>query len=136
MINKQTLYKRLDSHLRELGLPVDEVDLLIRPYSSTYYGNYYPSLDPEVKPRIFIYPYSNKKGTALYPYSQILSTTIHEWIHHLQYRDPNFVRIKGVMHNPEFWRLYHQYMKQAYEKNLIAKEDYLDSETSYQKVLV
>ena len=56
-------------------------------------------------------------------YASILETAIHELCHHIQYTDGSFVRIKGVMHDPQFWRLYNHYIDRATEYNLIGGTD-------------
>lgn len=111
-MSRDELLNRLTKDLESIQLPVNEVDLHIRPFSSTYYGRYYPSVDDSVRPRIFIYPYRNKQG-GMYPYSQVLNTAIHEMVHHLQHSDSSFVRVKGVMHDPTFWKLYSRYISKA-----------------------
>lgn len=106
------LRHRLLSDLREINLPVDEVDVFLRPYSKTFYGRYFPVYDDkEVRPKIYIYPYADESGNFL-PYDKILETVIHEFCHHIQYVS-GFVRVKGVMHDAEFWRLYNYYTSKA-----------------------
>jgi len=106
------LKDRLLFDLSLLNLPVDEIELDLRPFSKTYYGNYFPVDSNEMTPRLWIYPYENTKGDFM-SYDKILETGIHEMCHHIQYTDPNFVRNKGVMHNPQFWRLYNHYIDRA-----------------------
>lgn len=117
-VSEKYLVHRLIEDLESIGLPVDEVDIFIRPYSSTYYGRYYTSVDEKkCKHRIFIYPYKDKAGN-MYPYSEILSTAIHEMIHHVQYAS-GFVRYKGVAHDTNFWTLYERYINKAIDKKLM-----------------
>ena len=117
--SEEQLKERIITDLTNLRIPIDEVNLLIRPYSKTYYGRYFPSAKEEVKPRLFIYPYKNTKGD-LFSYEEILDTCIHEMVHHIQYTSPGFIRVKGVMHNPNFWKLYNRYSKRA--KEFLLKE--------------
>lgn len=117
------LKHRLILDMKSLNLPVEEVDLDLRPYSKTYYGNYFPTEDGNNIPRIWLYPYSNKNGDLL-PYSDILETGIHEMCHHLQYTDPNFHRLKGVMHNPQFWKLYNHYINRAKKYSLLGGDNF------------
>ena len=112
----EELQSRLVSDLRSLRLPVDEVEVSIRPYSKTFYGRYFPSHDDK-KPRIFIYPFTDKSDEDCYPYSNLLSTAIHEMVHHLQYTNSNFIRYKGIMHNTQFWQLYNHYINRAIKLN-------------------
>ena len=89
--------------------------------AKTYYGRYFPNKQNNIKPRIFIYPYANEYGDLLH-YFNILDTAIHEFIHHLQYTDPNFKRKKGVMHDTQFWKLYNHYTNRAEKYNIIDME--------------
>lgn len=116
----EKLYHRLFFDLHRLKMPVDEIDLYIRPFSKTYYGRYFPSEDG--RPRIFVYPFANKSNSLCYSYTLILTTAIHEMVHHIQYTDPNFKRYKGVMHDTQFWQLYNHYVNRARKLHLI-KED-------------
>lgn len=118
----QELKTRLLSDLSHLNLPVDEVDLFIRPFSKTLYGRYFPVYDEkEVKPRIYIYPYENTYGDLM-SYDQILETSIHEFCHHIQYTNGCFVRSRGVMHDTQFWKLYNHYVDRAKKYQLIGGE--------------
>ena len=118
-MNMLELKDKLLSDLSFLNISVDEVDLFLRPYSSTYYGRYFPVYDEKrVKPKIYIYPFENKKG-KLMKYDAILDTAIHEFCHHIQYSSGSFVRKKGVMHDTQFWKLYNHYIERAKKYNLI-----------------
>lgn len=122
-MNQEELKTRLLSDLSQINLPVHEVELIIRPFSKTYYGRYFPVYDDkEVKPKIHIYPYANKDNTELMDYSEILQTAIHEWCHHIQYTCGDFVRRKGVMHDTNFWKLYNHYMNRAVKYQMIGGE--------------
>lgn len=109
-MTKERLYNRLLFDLRRLKLPIDEVDLYFRPFSKTYYGRYFPIIG-EGRPRIFMYPY--ERNGQFMKYSDILKYTVHEMCHHIQYMDSSFVRLKGVMHDTNFWKLYNHYIKRA-----------------------
>ena len=111
-MHSRELQHRLLTDLHNLKLPIDEVDIFFRPYSKTYYGRYFPSYEEEVKPKIYIYPYN--EDDSIMSYEQILGTTIHELCHHIQYTK-GFVRLKGVMHDTEFWKLYNFYTNRAKE---------------------
>ena len=115
---EERLKKKIISDLRKLELPIDEVDLSLRPFSKTYYGKYYPVNDKSVRPRLWIYPYVTKENDFL-PYSRILDTGIHEMCHHIQHTDPNFERAYGVMHNEDFWKLFQSYHEKAVENKII-----------------
>ena len=120
----EEIYYRLVSDLRSLKLPVDEVELYIRPFSKTFYGRYFPSYETDDKPRIFIYPFTNINNTECDSYSQIVSTAIHEMVHHLQYTSPNFTRYKGVMHDTQFWKLYNHYISRANKLGILEVKSY------------
>lgn len=120
------LYNKLMCDLRELKLPVDEIDVKFREYTKSYLGKYYPKdiLKRGNEPFICVYPYKNKKG-ELMEYEIILTTAIHEMIHHIQYSDPNYRRVSGSMHDAQFWKLYHFYCERA-KKIGALDENYTD----------
>ena len=117
ILGETELYQKLVGDLTLLNLPVEEVNIVLRPYSDTYFGRYFPD-----KQRIFVYPYKNKEGKFMC-YSQILCTSIHELVHHIQYQDPNFVRKKGIMHDPQFWKLYNHFIDRAVNLGIIKREE-------------
>ena len=118
-MTKEELYSQLLCDLRQLNLPIDEVEIYLRPFSATYYGRYFPvHNDKEHKPKIYVYPYENIKGDLM-TYDVIISTAIHELCHHIQYTDKCFKRVKGVMHDPQFWKLYNHYVERATKYNII-----------------
>lgn len=106
-MNFEVLETRLTKDIEKLNI-VKDVKIKVKPYSSSYYGNYRPKTN-----LITIYAYEDKEGTKMYPYTQLLLTTVHEAIHGRQHSDPNFKRVKGVMHNPEFHSLYRVYSSKA-----------------------
>lgn len=106
-MNFEVLEQLLTNDIKKLGI-VSEFNLRVRPYSSQNYGTYKPKYN-----MITIYAYSDKDCKKLYSYQQLLLTSVHEAIHCRQYADPNFKRVKGVMHNPEFYRLYKIYSLKA-----------------------
>ena len=121
-MSQDELKNRLLSDLSIINLPMYEVELFVRPFSKTYYGRYFPVYDDlKVKPKIYIYPYENENGDLM-NYDSILETAIHEMCHHLQYTSGSFVRSKGVMHDPQFWRLYNHYRNRAKKYEMIGGE--------------
>lgn len=121
-MNQEELKTRLLFDLSQVNLPVDEVELSLRPFSKTYYGRYFPVYDDkETKPKIYIYPFENTNGDLM-DYDVILQTAIHEFCHHVQYTSGSFVRSKGVMHDPQFWKLYNHYVERARKYQLIGGE--------------
>lgn len=118
-MNQEELKTKLLSDLSHINLPICEVDLFIRPFSKTFYGRYFPVYnDNETTPKIYIYPYENKDGDLM-EYDTILKTAIHEFCHHIQYTNGSFVRNKGVMHDPQFWKLYNHYVERAKKYQLV-----------------
>ena len=109
----QELSTRLSEDLRLIGLPVDDIEIRFsNKYVKTYYGLYYPKAD-KYDPFIMLYPYRIPNSNFTYKYEQILDTAIHEMCHHIQWSDPNYVRIKGVVHDAEFWEMYNKYINRA-----------------------
>lgn len=105
------LRHRLLTDLQSLSLPVDEVEIYIRPFSKTYYGRYFPTYDERsIPPKIYLYPY--EENGEFMSYSKILETVIHEFCHHIQYANGH-TRVKGVMHDTQFWQLYNHYVAKA-----------------------
>lgn len=118
-MSQEELKTRLLSDLSHINLPVDEVDLFIRPFSKTFYGRYFPVYDEkQTRPKIYVYPYENKEEDLM-NYDMILETTIHEFCHHIQYTSGSFVRNKGVMHDAQFWKLFNHYKERAVKYQLI-----------------
>lgn len=121
-MSQEELKTRLLSDLSHINLPVDEVDLFIRPFSKTYYGRYFPVYDEKLtRPKIYVYPYENT-DEDLMNYDMILETAIHEFCHHVQYTSGSFVRNKGVMHDTQFWKLFNHYVDRAKKYQLIGGE--------------
>ena len=102
----QELETSLRKDLSKIGLDV-KFTLSLRPYSKSYFGRYDPN-----KNIIILYVYKTPDG-AMYSYEDLLLTTIHEAIHCLQWSNPEFKRVKGVMHDLEFKRLYDLYSNRA-----------------------
>jgi hypothetical protein len=93
--------------VKAIGMPTN-FKLVIRPYSKTFYGNYLPD-----KRQINLYVYSDEQCTKLYSYESLLLTFIHEITHCIQWSDPNYRRVKGIMHNAQFKELYANYSNRA-----------------------
>lgn len=96
---------KLIRDLRLLGIDTDGFTLLLKPFSKSYYGRY----KVQIK-QIVVYIYSDKDCKNLIPYDRLFETTLHEAIHHIQWSSKDFKRIKGVMHNKEFYLLYNRYL--------------------------
>lgn len=100
------LEMRLRNDLSKIGLNA-EFTLSLRPYSKSYFGRY--DINSST---VIVYVQKTPKG-EMYSYEDILLTTIHEAIHCLQWHDPEFKRVRGVMHDLEFKRLYALYSNRA-----------------------
>lgn len=102
----------LKSDIRLLDLPVD-FKLDLKGYSKKYYGRYYIH---EKRIVVFIH---DSKGNQL-PYHEILDTVLHEAIHHYQHHyEEGFVRLKGVMHNLAFKKMYAEKVSKLRELEVI-----------------
>lgn len=112
------LTRKILSDLKLLGISPHELKYNIdfKHYSKRYYGRYIrKNQEGEYISRVFVYLFKNPEKTELYAYQDLLSTTVHEVCHHIQYEDPDFVRKKGVMHDKQFWDLYNSYMNRYFE---------------------
>lgn len=118
MLSEEELQHRLFTDLQKLKLPVDEFDIVIRPYSKTFYGRYFPEYNGKIA-EVRVYPYKFKKPKVMFNYSTVLYHTIHEVCHHLQYTNPNYTRKKGVMHDPQFYNLLNRYVNRAVDMRLL-----------------
>lgn len=107
----QDLEVRIKSDLEAIGIVVD-FELVLKPYSKTYYGCFRPNTN-----RVYVYVFKDSSLTTMYPYDFIMETAIHEAIHAKQWHDENHVRIKGIMHDEEFYRLLDKFKKRYYEKS-------------------
>lgn len=103
-----TLKDNLEEDLKKLGLPLTKIVLL--PYSKTFFGQYFPQ-----KGEIRIYIYKDEEHNYRYTYDEIMCTLIHEVIHYIQYKDPDFVRYKGIMHDTDFHMKYNFYKNKYLE---------------------
>lgn len=95
--------KEIYSEVDSIGLPID-FELVLKGYSNSYCGLY----DPEIQ-RITVYIL--EEDGELICKDEYMDTVIHEVIHHYQWQYTNYVRKKGVMHNPEFHKLFNHYYK-------------------------
>jgi hypothetical protein len=98
----QELEEKLLSDLSNVGL-VEDFNLSLRGYSKSYFGRYDPNTNT-----VILYVDKTPEGD-MFSYQDLLLTLIHEVIHCKQWSNPEFHRVKGVMHDPEFKRLYNMY---------------------------
>lgn len=103
----ETLRRSLLSDLSAIGCPCT-FDLCIKDYSKTFYGCYRTKTN-----RVFLYYYEDPAKTIPYSYDHLLDKAIHEAVHAQQWSDPDFVRVRGVMHDEEFYALYSIYTERA-----------------------
>lgn len=112
----EELKNKLLNDLKKIGICTNDFDLVLKSYSKTMYGNYSPR-----HKRITLYVYSDVDCLREFSYNDLLHTLIHELVHHLQYQDPEFKRIKGVMHNPQFYVKYNYLVRRARVLKLLKK---------------
>jgi hypothetical protein len=115
-VSLSTLSNSLLFDLQLLGLPTD-FKLSVKEYSASYNGRYSPK-----NTEVILYAYQDKECTKEVPYAFLLETAIHEVCHHIQWKDPNFKRYKGIMHNNEFKELFNKYTQDAKFWGLIVYE--------------
>ena len=113
------LYSVLIEDISSLGIATD-FKLELKSYSKSYLGRYVVKSS-----KIQVYIYENKSCTVIRPYKEILNTVIHEAIHHIQHKNPDFKRIKGVMHDEEFYKLHEQYKSLALAKGLTERRCFI-----------
>lgn len=109
------LQERIVKDLSSIGIPVT-FDLIIKDYSKTMYGCYRPNTN-----RVYLYYYEDEGRKNPYSYDKLFSIAVHESVHTIQWNDPDFVRVRGVMHNEEFHRLYEHFISLAKETVLHEK---------------
>lgn len=100
----QELYTLLLRDIKKIGVDPSGFNLKLKPYSKTLYGRFNPNTF-----EIIVYVYRDKDRKTMYTYKELLLTLVHESIHYIQWSDKNFVRVKGVSHNSEFYRLLNIY---------------------------
>lgn len=111
-IKDEKLESYLKSDIRMLGLPTD-FKLEFRGFSKKYYGRY------KVNEQVIIVYILDEYDNQL-PYHQILDTVLHEAIHHYQHHyEKGFVRLHGVMHNPQFKHMYTEKVSKLREWEVI-----------------
>lgn len=102
-----SLYSQLLEDLKTIGIE-HNFTLILKPYSKSWFGAYRPQQNT-----ITLYVYKDIECTQLYPYKDLLLTLIHEAVHCIQWGDPHYTRVKGTMHNPEFYCMYAEYAYRA-----------------------
>lgn len=102
----QELEENLLEDLHRVGL-AEKFNLVLKQYSKSYFGRYDPNTNT-----VTLYVNKTPEG-EMFSYQELLLTLIHETIHCKQWSSPDFHRTRGVMHDPEFKRLYNQYSNRA-----------------------
>lgn len=109
------LQNRIVKDLVSIGVPVS-FELIIKDYSKSFYGCYRPNTN-----RVYLYYYEDEGCSIPYSYEHLFKIAVHESVHAIQWSDPEFVRVKGVMHNEDFHRMFERYMCLA--KELVFHEE-------------
>lgn len=117
---KEEIYRELIN----IGMPTD-VDIVIKGYSKSDYGNYNPNLK-----RITLFILD--ENGEIYPKREYMDTVIHEMVHHYQWNHTVYRRIKGIMHNAEFYKLFNTYYKLW--EDLYAKNDVSETKRKYKRL--
>lgn len=91
---------KLYKDLSKIGIYLNS-NLKIKNYSKTQWGNYNPNTDT-----ITIYVFAEKECMTLIEYGELFKTLLHEYVHSLEWGSSNWLRLKGVMHDPLFHRMY------------------------------
>jgi len=113
--DKRKLYKKLLSDLEKLGIP-QNFNLILKDYSKNFLGRYNPNNKNLI---LYVYPY--KKGVYMYPYEELYKTFIHEVVHSIQHNNPSFIRVKGIMHNKEFYKIYDDIIQKSYDLKILKR---------------
>lgn len=100
-----SIKRQILSDLKKLGVSVDNFTLKLCRYSKTLYGRYF--ID---RKEIRLYLFMDKNCTHRFEYIELLKTVVHELTHHIQHSNPEYVRYSGVMHDPEFYRIYNNFV--------------------------
>lgn len=122
------LQNRIVNDLITIGVPIS-FELIVKDYSKSFYGCYRPNTN-----RVYLYYYEDEECSTPYSYEHLFKIAVHESVHAMQWNDPNYVRVRGVMHNEEFRALFEHYMCLA--KELVFREDLKDDTEEVHATLV
>ena len=109
------LHDNLLKDIKALEIRLDFC-LELKSFSKSYRGRYFIRTQ-----KVVLYVFEDKSCITLRPYKEILKSCIHEVVHHLQYTDRCYKRIKGIMHNEAFWGLYEHYHDLAQSSGLLER---------------
>ena len=115
LMTEAELKEKLVKDFKKLKIKAD-FDLVIKGYSSKFFGRYNPN-----NKRLFLYIYPYPEQTFMYPYEEIFLTFLHEVCHCIQHNDHTFVRVKGIMHNKDFYALYDGLVQKAIKSKIIKR---------------
>jgi hypothetical protein len=103
-MDQESLYRKLV----EIS-DVDDFVLELKPiYSVSYWGRYFPD-------RKLIRLYILDEDGEVFPDEILIKEGLHELTHHIQYNHiPFWKRVKGVMHDEEFWNIYKGMLHKAF----------------------
>lgn len=99
----QELAYRLFKDLEDMGIDI-QFTLQLKEYSKCYYGRYNPKTRA-----VTLYVYKDKEKREMFSYEHLLETLLHEVVHDIQWNNGEYVRRKGVMHDPEFYQIFNLY---------------------------
>jgi len=109
-----TLYQSLVEDLLAVGIDVESMTLVVRPFHSRYHGRYLFD-----KRKAYVYAYEDKGCTRPRHYCDVLETAIHEGVHHMM--NLAGVNAKGQAHGDEFCNACDHYMLAAKKMGLSDK---------------
>lgn len=116
------LRNRICHDLKALGVDTESFELVLRPYSKSYYGSYVPE-----KKRVILYVFEDSERTTLFSYESLFSTAVHEVVHHTQWSNPEWKRVKGIMHDAEFYRIYNRLLRKHRIYSIVKRGDFDDT---------
>lgn len=109
--------KNLENKFRQdfvsMGI-LDRVPIVMKKYSKTRWGRYNPNKD-----EIIIYVYASKDCREMIDYHSLFKALLHEYVHWVQYHSKSWKRQKGVMHDEEFWKMYHSLLNTAVKRGIL-----------------
>lgn len=99
LVSVRELPHLLKNDAEKLGVKVDYT-LRLRKYSRKNFGTYNPRTHV-----VTLYVFQDEQGQVPYTYEELFHTLLHEIVHCMQFSELGFVRIKGVMHDAEFYHV-------------------------------
>lgn len=116
------LRDRIRHDLKALGIDTESFELVLKPYSKTYYGSYVLE-----KKRVILYVFEDSERTTLFSYESLFSTAVHEVVHHIQWSNPEWKRVKGIMHDAEFYKTYNRLLRKHRIYSIVKRGDFDDT---------